>query len=238
MVCSRCLQELSLVELTRARAAGEVAAPRDHLVLLLHGMGRSPWIFRDLERALDRAGYEAVAIAYPSLTRDLESHAAQLEKLLNDLEGVSKVSFVTHSLGGIVLRTTLARESAWRERVQPGRAVMLAPPSQGSELAAMLADWRLFHLIGGPSAGQLADGENFVAPPGDVAVGVIAGGREDGEGFNPLLSGDNDGIVTVAEARLEGAADFLVVPAVHTFIASDPETIAATLAFIGTGDFR
>ena len=115
---------------------------------------------------------------------------------------------------------------------------MLAPPSQGSELAAALADWQFFHLIGGPSAGQLADGETFAAPPGDVAVGVIAGGRGDGEGFNPLLSGDNDGIVTVAEARLEGAVDFLVVPAVHTLIAGDPETISATLAFIETGQFR
>ena len=207
-------------------------------MLLLHGMGRSPWIFRDLERALDQAGYEAVAIAYPSLTRDLDGHAAHLEGLLNRLEGVSKVSFVTHSLGGIVLREALAREAAWRDRLALGRIVMLAPPNQGSELAAALDDFPPFHLLAGPSAGQQVKGHNYPALPPGAEVGVIAGGTPDGQGFNPLLSANNDGIVTIEETRLAGVKDVLVVSALHTFLASDPEAIAATLTFLETGIFR
>ena len=224
--------------LARARAEEGLRPAGDHLVLLLHGLGRSPVVFAKMEPALRAAGYEAVAISYPSLTRDIEGHAAQLNRLLDRAEGVSRVSFVTHSLGGIVLREALARESAWRDRLALGRVVMLAPPNQGSELAAALDDIPLFHLLAGPSAEQLVKGRSYAALPTGVEVGVIAGGTPDGEGFNPLLSANNDGVVTIEETRLAGAKDALVVSALHTFIASDPEAIAATLAFLETGSFR
>ncbi|MDH3475439.1 MAG: alpha/beta fold hydrolase [Rhodospirillales bacterium] len=232
--------------LARVRAAQGLEPASGHLVVLLHGMGRSPWIFGRMEGALRAAGYETVALAYPSLTRDLEGHARHLEAFLGDLEDVERVSFVTHSLGGIVLREALAREAAWRDRIALGRVVMLAPPNQGSALASALDDWRLYHLIGGPSAGQLVAGSRFAAPLAEVEIGVIAGGRGSGEGgadggqggFNPFLAGDDDGILAVAETRLESARDFLVVPVIHTVIASAPESIQATLAFLETGRFR
>jgi hypothetical protein len=59
------------------REAALVPASR-HLVLLLHGMGRSTFIFRGMEAALREAGYDAVAISYPSLTKDIAGHADQL----------------------------------------------------------------------------------------------------------------------------------------------------------------
>jgi hypothetical protein len=195
-------------------------------------------VFRKMERALRAAGYEAVAISYPSLTKDIEGHAAQLERLLDRAEGAGRVSFVTHSLGGIVLREALARESAWRDRLALGRIVMLAPPNQGSELASALDDFRLFHLLAGPSAGQLVKGRRHAALPAGAEVGVIAGGTPGGQGFNPLLSANNDGIVTIEETRVAGAKDVLIVSALHTVIASDPEAIAATLRFLETGRFR
>jgi hypothetical protein len=236
--------------LARVRVAQGLEPASGHLVVLLHGMGRSPWIFGRMEGALRAAGYETVALAYPSLTRDLEEHARHLEAFLGRLEDVERVSFVTHSLGGIVLREALGREAAWRDRMELGRVVMLAPPNQGSALASVLDDWRLYHLIGGPAAGQLVAGSRFAAPPAEVEIGVIAGGRGGGRGggkaaadggqggFNPFLTGDDDGILAVAETRLESARDFLVVPTVHTVIASAPETIQATLAFLETGRFR
>ncbi len=224
--------------LDRARAEQGLQPASDHLVLLLHGLGRSPVVFAKMEPALRAAGYEAVAISYPSLTRDIQDHAAQLNRLLDGVEGASRVSFITHSLGGIVLREALAREAAWRDRLALGRIVMLAPPNQGSELAAALDDFSLFHLVAGPSAEQLVKGRRYAALPSKVEVGVIAGGTPDGEGFNPLLSANNDGVVTVEETRLAGATDVLVVPALHTFIANDPEVIAATQRFLETGRFH
>jgi pimeloyl-ACP methyl ester carboxylesterase len=224
--------------LVRARLERNLRPHGDHLVLLLHGLGRSPRLFRPMERALRTAGYEAVAISYPSLTKGIEGHAAQLNRLLDRAEGVSRVSFVTHSLGGIVLREALARESEWRDRLTLGRIVMVGPPNRGSELALALDDFRLFHLLGGPSAGQLDKGRPYAALPAGAEIGVIAGGTPGGRGYNPLLSSNNDGVVTVAETQIAGARDVLVVPAPHTTIAGNPETVAATLEFLGSGRFR
>ncbi len=225
-------------ELQRLRADEGLRPESGHVVVLLHGMGRSPRLFATMEPALREAGYETIALAYPSLTRDIAGHARHLTAVLDGLEDVERVSFVTHSLGGIVLRQAVAGDADWRDRIALGRAVMLAPPNRGSALAAALEDWALFNAIGGPTAGQLADGSRFAAPPADFEIGVIAGGRGDRTGFNPALEGDNDGIVTVDETRLDAARDFLVVPAIHTFIADAPETIAATLSFLETGRFR
>lgn len=225
-------------ELQRLRAEEGLRPESGHLVVLLHGMGRSPRLFNTMEPALREAGYETLALAYPSLTRDIAGHARHLTAVLDGLEDVERVSFVTHSLGGIVLREAVVGDAAWRDRIALGRAVMLAPPNRGSALAAALDDWALFTAIGGPTAAELGDGSRFAPPPADFEIGVIAGGRGGDTGFNPALEGDNDGIVTVDETRLEAARDFLVVPAVHTFIADAPETIAATLSFLETGDFR
>jgi hypothetical protein len=69
-------------------------------------------------------------------------------------------------------------------------------------------------------------------------VAVIAGGTADKRGFNPLLTGNNDGIVTVMETELAGARDRMTVNAIHTLIASAPETIDATLKFLDSGRLR
>lgn len=223
--------------LAAAKANGEIEAKSGHLVVLLHGLGRSRRIFAAMEEELRAAGYETVAMAYPSLTRGVAEHAAQLEARLNEQGGVTRVSFVTHSLGALVLRETLVRDGAWRARIDLGRAVLLAAPNRGSELARALDGVKPFHLFGGPSASQIAAGAAFAPFPEDFAFGVIAGGRGDRRGYNPFLSADNDGVVTVEETQLDGARDFRRLPVLHSFIASDPETIEATLNFLARGRF-
>lgn len=214
-------------------------APRSRrLVLLLHGMGRSTHLFQDMRRDLRAAGYEAVAVSYPSLTKDIAGHADQIEALLRGAEDVEEVSFVTHSLGGLVVRDLLNRDGLWTDQRSLGRVVMLAPPNQGSALAEALAPVPFYRWIGGPSAVEIAAGPPFAPPPAGAEIAVIAGGTADGEGFNPLLDGNNDGIVTVAETDLAGASDRLTVPAIHTLIAAAPETIAATLHFLDSGRLR
>lgn len=217
----------------------ESLAPESrHLVLMLHGMGRSTFIFRDMAAALREAGYDAVAISYPSLTKGIAGHADHLEALLGGLEATDCVSFVTHSLGGLVVREVLNRDGAWRDKVDLGRVVMLAPPNQGSELAVALQPLPPYAWIGGPSAVEIAAGPPFAALPADIEVAIIAGGTTDGRGFNPLLSGNNDGVVTVAETELAAARERMTVNTIHTVIAASPETIGATLKFLASGRLR
>lgn len=226
------------VALQRAKREESLTPVGGHLVILLHGMGRSPRLFRDMERDLRAAGYDAVAISYPSLTRGIAGHADQVEALLAGARDAERVSFVTHSLGGLVVREVLDRQGDWRAHLALGRVVMLAPPNQGSELAESLAGLPPYHWIGGPSAAEIAAGPPFAPMPATVEVAVIAGGTPGGRGFNPLLSENNDGVVTVGETRLAGARDSMTVTAIHTLIASMPETIDATRSFLETGRLR
>ncbi|WP_193367662.1 alpha/beta fold hydrolase [Pelagibius marinus] len=224
--------------LEAARREEGLAPVSTHLVILLHGMGRSPFLFRDMERALRAAGFDAVAVSYPSLTRDIAGHADQIEHLLEGARDVEKVSFVSHSLGGLVVREVLNRNGAWRDELALGRVVMIAPPNQGSELAESVADLPPYHWIGGPAASEIAAGPPFAPVSPEIEVAIIAGGTDGGNGFNPLLSENNDGVVTVSETYLPGASDHIVVRALHTFITGDPQTIAATRKFLETGRLR
>jgi hypothetical protein len=92
-------------------------------------------------------------------------------------------------------------------------------------------------LIFGEAGQQLTPAEVSRAPGFAHPFAIIAGGKGDGRGFNPLLPGDDDGTVGVAETRLGGAADFLVVPEIHALISNHRETIRATINFLKRGRF-
>ncbi len=206
------------------------------LVVLLHGLGRTPAMFRDLESALQSEGRQVVALRYPSLTRDIETHGIWLNELLDRHPRVDKVSFVTHSLGGLVLRAALARRPAWRDRMALGPVVMLAPPNQGALIARKLDRWTPARFLLGPSFAEIAEGKALPeALPDEVALAIITGGCCAGRGYNPLLPGDDDGVVAVGETPLEGSDAVLRVEALHTFIAEDGDAIAAIRGFLDHG---
>jgi hypothetical protein len=64
---------------------------------------------------------------------------------------------------------------------------------------------------------------------------VIAGGKGTAAGYNPWIAGDDDGTVAVSSTRLPGAADFMTVPTLHSFLMTDEAVIAATGRFLRTG---
>ena len=206
-----------------------------HLVLLVHGIAPKPGTFTAMDRALDAAGYDAAAISYPSTRDAIEAHAAGLEALLNQVEGTTKVSFVTHSMGGLVVRQLLHRNGAWKDRLEMGRIVQIAPPHLGSEIAEWAADLKPYKWILGNAGQQLTPGNAARIPLLKHSFAIIAGGKKDGEGFNPLLPGDDDGVVRVAETKLPGTQQFLLVKATHTALVSNPETIQATINFLKRG---
>jgi hypothetical protein len=67
--------------------------------------------------------------------------------------------------------------------------------------------------------------------------GILAGGKGNERGVNPLLKGDDDLIVTVAETRLAGACDFRLVPCWHGDLVRDEDVRRCARSFLEHGYF-
>lgn len=210
-------------------------------VILLHGLCRTSRSMTKMQRALTQAGYAVWNVNYPSRT-------APVDELADDAigkavavcreNGATKIDFVTHSMGGILVRSYLARHTV----PELGRVVMLAPPNQGSEVADKLGTLSLYKWINGPAGNELGTDKNS-APnqlgPARFPVGVIAGDRSI-NWINSLflIPGRNDGKVSVERARLAGMSDFRVVRATHPFIMRNDEVIRQMIHFLQTGTFE
>lgn len=198
-------------------------------------------------RWLDREGFETLNVGYPSRRVPLEDLARQvtrsLERALMDQD--ARVHFLTHSMGGVVLRQMLALQArreielSWRL----GRVVMLAPPNQGSRLAEALGERWLFRKAFGPAGQELRRREQCAVPalPTPPKCGVVAGTRSVG-GYRLFLRGregrelPNDGTVAVEETVLDGAPR-VEVGAGHTFIMNHRPALEAAVEFFREGRF-
>ncbi len=208
----------------------EAKAP--HLVILLHGMGRSRAAFSKMQQTLQEDGFYVASISYPSTRRSIEEHAAQLAELLEHIHGYGEVSFVSHSLGGIVLRCLFAHHQTWRKNLPPRRIVMLGPPNQGSSFAAHLESFAPFRWLFGQTGTSLTPEALCHLPAPDVPFLVIAGSRGTAKGWNPWLEGDDDFVVRVEETHLDGEAGHLCVHSLHTFLMNQDDVITAVEKFL------
>jgi pimeloyl-ACP methyl ester carboxylesterase len=206
-------------------------------VVLLHGLGRTHRSMAALERALAAEGYRVVNLGYPSREHAIavlvDTLAVELDACCGSEERAP--SFVTHSLGGILLRAYQASHGA--DRI--GRVVMLSPPNQGSEVVDRVPP-ALLRLLLGPAAVQLGTDSTSIVhelPPVNFELGIITGNGTLNPLFSWWLPGEDDGKVTVASAWVEGADEFLVVPYAHTWIMQREQVIEQVLLFLETGSF-
>lgn len=198
--------------------------------MLLHGLGRTRWSLTGLADELEMSGMATACLSYPSMRGSIEEHADDLERLLLGLRGVRRVSFVTHSLGGIVVRELLDREQLWAD-LELQRVVMIAPPNQGAQLSSRLQGNLLFDWIGGPAGGQIGTGQPSERAIPMVPTLVVAGTGPGASGYNPLIDGDDDGIVGVHETALAGA-ERLLVRGLHTNLMNQQAVRAGVLEFL------
>ncbi len=206
-------------------------------VILLHGIFRSSHAMRWIGREV--AGDDALPICmdYPSTQISISAAADYVDSVVSHLEGIEEIDFVCHSLGGLVVRAYLAKHGDPRIR----RVVMIGTPNQGAEMADLLQGFWLYRGLFGPAGRELCRDPAGVIPTlpaPSMEFAVIAGARGDADGWNMLIPGDDDGTVTVASTRLAGAADFATVPALHTFLISDPAVAEMVGRFLREGRLR
>ncbi|HVU90545.1 MAG TPA: lipase [Pirellulales bacterium] len=238
-------QEACLDHLEKLKERGAVEPVRGTVVLVLHGLiGTRQQMGPLVEALAEESTWTVISIAYPSTRASVADHAAALRSIMANLDGAKEIHFVAHSLGNLVVRHYLADHAlAHQGRHDPrlGRFVMLGPPNHGSRVADRLGGNVIFDTTLGESAQQMAhrwsELEPHLATP-PCEFGIIAGGRGNDSGFNPLLDGDDDGTVRVAEARLVGASDFILVDALHSSMMMSKTVQQHTRRFLRTGAFR
>ncbi len=206
-------------------------------VVLLHGLARGTGTWLRLEPILKRDGYTVVNQAYPSTEDSLaDLAAAVVPEAIASCPSEGRINFVTHSMGGIILRHYAANSQIPRF----GRAVMIAPPNKGSEIVDEFADLEAFGWINGPAGAELGTGADDLPRrlgPANFEVGVIAGTRSYNPVFSALISGTDDGKVSVESTKLDGMSDHVLVEAGHTFIAMNPDAMGHVQMFLKTGSF-
>lgn len=225
---------------TTLEESGRIEPITGPAVIVLHGLGEGRRSMKPLvEHLRDSLDATVLAFGYASTKAAIADHGRALASVVADLPAGTRVSFVGHSLGNLVVRSWMGQaDTDHLQRLD--RVVMLGPPNQGSELAKMASHvWMLAALSQGAARDLVVDWD-AVAPTLLVPTcpfGIVAGGTGDDTGYSTLLAGDDDAVVTVAETQLDGADDFFLVPVRHAGMMKSPTVQDAVTAFLATGRF-
>ena len=200
----------------------------DDCVILLHGLARTASSMDKLQSHLEQASYRVVNVDYQSRKHSVAtlSEIAIGEGLQQCYkQPVDHLYFVTHSLGGILVRQYLNQHDI----PELSRVVMLGPPNQGSEVVDTLRDVPGFEALNGPAGLQLGTGEMDIPRqlgPVDFDLGIIAGTQSINLILSTFLPATDDGKVTVKSAKVEGMSDFITLPVTHPMMMKNTSVIA------------
>ncbi|MBE9476179.1 MAG: alpha/beta fold hydrolase [Proteobacteria bacterium] len=218
-------------------AASPVSA---NCVVLIHGLARSSTSFVVMKTGLEGIGYDVVNVDYPSTESRIEDLALTvIPAALTLCKEDAQVHFVTHSMGGILVRYYMKHTENKPENL--GHVVMLGPPNKGSPVVDKLVDMPGFDMVNGIAGHQLGTGPTSLPNtlgPVDFSLGVIAGNESVSPILSRLIKGDDDGKVSVESTKIAGMSDHIVLDVTHTFMMNSPSVFMQVAHFLREGHFK
>ena len=203
-------------------------------IVLLHGLWMHGIVTTPLQRRLRQdAGFAARHFSYQTVSKDLETNRQKLLDWMHALPETT-VHLVGHSLGGVLALQVIA-DPGWD---RPGRVVCLGSPLVDSAAARRLQNWPGGRTILGKTLRDAVLEQPLRECPKGREVGVIAGNVAVGIGrlIGPLEK-PNDGVVSVAETKLPGITDHIVLPVTHLGLLFSSQVATQTAFFLRHGRF-
>jgi hypothetical protein len=195
---------------------------------------------RKIEKHLNKEYYRTENFGYKSMSDDLDTIGKQLYLNIKN-SGLDTVSFVTHSMGGLVTRSMLQYSMKDKDFPVIYRIVMIATPNNGAEIADFYASFMFLKKVLGPNVECMrTDSDSYVhhlPKPYKSEVGIIAGIRGKKHGYNPFIEGDNDGLLTPGRTKLGIEKDIIILKDEHTLMTQKKVVCKLVIEFLKTGKF-
>lgn len=207
-------------------------------VILIHGLARTANSMNALEHRLSQKDFLVINVDYPSRKHDIDKLASlAIKPALAKCPKNHSINFVTHSLGGILVRQYLSKNTL----DQLNRVVMLGPPNKGSEVVDKLKEIPGFHFLNGNAGLQLGTGKASVPNSlgeANYELGIIAGTKSVNWILSTLIPNTDDGKVSVESTKLDGMSDHIEMPVTHTFMMNNKKVITQVINFLESGNFN
>lgn len=219
--------------------ASTIPSIATHGVYIVHGYGGNGLEFNKIPKQLEMSGYNYTVFRYNSFRDDVDSVALKLcDRLISD--GYDTVSFVTHSMGGIVVRAIGNCQQKHSQLPAFHRVVMLAPPNAGSPLADFYSRFPLVCKIAGPNIHNLTTCKvtgamKYPVPVCDI--GIVIGNVNKTRRYGVALPEYNDGVLSVASAVLPSARDLFFVESSHVGMLFNKDVRLSIVEFLDKGEF-
>jgi pimeloyl-ACP methyl ester carboxylesterase len=206
-------------------------------VILLHGLARTDNSMDKLQAALVKEDFTVINVRYESTKNTIETLApSAIDPALEKCGVGIGVNFVTHSMGGILVRQYLSQKPL----PQLNKVVMLGPPNKGSEVVDVLGQFPGFHFVNGDAGLQLGTGQSSVPNTlgaVDFDLGIIAGSRSINLILSAIIPGPDDGKVTIENTKIQGMTDHIEMPVTHPFMMRNEDVINQVIYYLRHGSF-
>ena len=203
----------------------------------MHGLARTDNSMDKLQAALVKEDFTVINVRYESTKNTIETLApSAIDPALEKCGVGIGVNFVTHSMGGILVRQYLSQKPL----PQLNKVVMLGPPNKGSEVVDVLGQFPGFHFVNGDAGLQLGTGQSSVPNTlgaVDFDLGIIAGSRSINLILSAIIPGPDDGKVTIENTKIQGMTDHIEMPVTHSFMMRNEDVINQVIYYLRHGSF-